>query len=130
MHIDDGGGLLISTRDADAFLIAFNRMVLDNEIRVESVTPADLAYVRLKPDGSVVTESILEEKGKRVIGADELSQRAWQLLTMFLDGFNMPSTGYLSRALPFRESDMDGDYDHLARVLEWSAGGDNGGDGQ
>ncbi len=40
MH-EDGGGLLISTKDADTFLIAFNRMVLDNEVRVESVTPAD-----------------------------------------------------------------------------------------
>ena len=40
MH-DDGGGILVSTKDADSFLIAFNRMVLDNEIRVQSVTPAD-----------------------------------------------------------------------------------------
>ena len=40
MH-EDGGGILVSTKDADRFLIAFNRMVLDNEIRVESVTPAD-----------------------------------------------------------------------------------------
>jgi len=38
---EDGGGILISTKDADSFLIAFNRMVLDNEIRVASVTPAD-----------------------------------------------------------------------------------------
>ena len=37
----DGGGLMISTKDADKFLIAFNRIVLDNNIRVESVTPAD-----------------------------------------------------------------------------------------
>ncbi len=40
MH-EDGGGILISTKDADAFLIAFNRMVLDYEIRIQSVTPAD-----------------------------------------------------------------------------------------
>jgi ABC-2 type transport system ATP-binding protein len=40
MH-EDGGGLLVSTKDADTFLIAFNRMVLDNDIRVQSVTPAD-----------------------------------------------------------------------------------------
>ena len=40
MH-DDGGGLMVSTKDADAFLLAFNRIVLDNEIRIESVTPAD-----------------------------------------------------------------------------------------
>jgi ATP-dependent helicase/nuclease subunit B len=26
--------------------------------------------------------------------------------------------------LPFREGETDGAYDHLARVLEWSAGGD------
>ena len=38
---EDGGGLLICTKDADRFLIAFNRIVLDNDIRVESVTPAD-----------------------------------------------------------------------------------------
>jgi len=38
---DDGGGLLVSTKDADRFLLAFNRIVLDNEIRVESVTPTD-----------------------------------------------------------------------------------------
>ena len=40
-----------------------------------------------------------------------------------------PQTGYLSRALPFREGETDGDYDHLARVLEWSAGGAAGDEG-
>jgi ATP-dependent helicase/nuclease subunit B len=44
------------------------------------------------------------------------------------DRLQQPSRGYKSRALPFREGDVDGDYiDHLARVLEWSAGGDDGG---
>jgi ABC-2 type transport system ATP-binding protein len=38
---EDGGGLLISTKDADTFLIAFNRIVLDNDLHVQSVTPAD-----------------------------------------------------------------------------------------
>ena len=38
---EDGGGLLISTKDADGFLLTFNRIVLDNDIRVQSVTPAD-----------------------------------------------------------------------------------------
>ena len=40
IHEDDGG-LLISTKDSDSFLLAFNQIVLDNEIRVQSVTPAD-----------------------------------------------------------------------------------------
>lgn len=38
---EDGGGLLISTRDADSFLLAFNRIVLEHDFAVESVTPAD-----------------------------------------------------------------------------------------
>ena len=37
----------------------------------------------------------------------------------------IPAKGYLSRALPFREGETEGDYDHLARVLEWSAGSDD-----
>ena len=35
------GGLLIKTRDADAFFLAFNRIVLDNGFKIEVVTPAD-----------------------------------------------------------------------------------------
>ena len=38
---DNDEGLLISTRDRDTFLLAFNRIVLDNNIRIESVTPTD-----------------------------------------------------------------------------------------
>jgi ABC-2 type transport system ATP-binding protein len=38
---DDGGGLLISTRDADKFFLRLNRVVLDCNLRVEAVTPAD-----------------------------------------------------------------------------------------
>ena len=38
---EDGGGLLISTRDADRFFLALNRIVLDSGMRVEAVAPAD-----------------------------------------------------------------------------------------
>jgi ABC-2 type transport system ATP-binding protein len=37
----DGGGLLVSTRNADQFYRLFNRIVLDNNISVEAVAPAD-----------------------------------------------------------------------------------------
>jgi ATP-dependent helicase/nuclease subunit B len=91
--------------------------------------PADLAHVRLKANGEVVPESILEIKGS-IRTAGDLGEEAWARLEKLLDHYALPSTGYLSRALPFREGDVDGDYDHLARVLEWSAGGDEreGGD--
>jgi len=38
---DDGRGLLVSTRDADKFFLRFNRVVLDCNLEIEAVTPAD-----------------------------------------------------------------------------------------
>lgn len=38
---DDGGGLLISTRDADRFFLLLNRIVLEHNLRIEAVIPAD-----------------------------------------------------------------------------------------
>ncbi|MCV0394686.1 MAG: double-strand break repair protein AddB [Rhizobiaceae bacterium] len=86
--------------------------------------PAELAHVRLKANGEVVEESILETRGS-VRSAPDLSEEAWSRLEQLLKRYHDPSFGYLSRALPFREGDTDGDYDHLARVLEWSAGADD-----
>ena len=85
--------------------------------------PSQLAFIRLKPNGEVFEESILEHNRKPK-SAVELSEEAWERLEQLLLHYNDPTTGYLSRALPFREGETDGDYDHLARVLEWSAGGD------
>ncbi|WP_269933206.1 double-strand break repair protein AddB [Aminobacter sp. HY435] len=91
--------------------------------------PSQLAFVRLKPNGEVFEESILEHNRKPK-SALELSEEAWERLEQLLLHYEDPSTGYLSRALPFREGETDGDYDHLARVLEWSAGGDGGAEGE
>jgi ATP-dependent helicase/nuclease subunit B len=90
--------------------------------------PADLAYIRLKANGEVLPESILRH-GRSDKTADELSEEAWERLENLLLHYRDPKTGYLSRAVPFREGELNGDYDHLARVLEWSSGGD-GPDGE
>lgn len=94
------------------------------------LTPADLAYVRLRATGKVDEESILSIRGSDK-SAHELSEESWARLEALLARYNDPAFGYLSRALPFREGETDGDYDHLARVLEWSAGGEaaDGGEG-
>ncbi|HMQ57242.1 MAG TPA: double-strand break repair protein AddB, partial [Rhizobiaceae bacterium] len=84
-------------------------------------TPGDLAYVRLKPKGDVQHDSILKIQGSAKTAA-ELSQQAWEKLEDLVASYNDPAQGYLSRAMPFRQGDIEGDYDHLARVLEWSAG--------
>lgn len=89
--------------------------------------PAELAFVRFKPNGEVFEELILEYN-RKPRPAGDLAEEAWQRLEELLQHYNRAETGYLSRALPFREGETDGDYDHLARVLEWSAGGDNAGD--
>ncbi|BCG91720.1 double-strand break repair protein AddB [Mesorhizobium sp. 131-2-1] len=86
--------------------------------------PSQLAFVRLKANGDVDPESILEYS-RKLRTANELSEEAWARLEKLLFHYADPTTGYLSRALPFREGEADGDYDHLARVLEWSAGGES-----
>ncbi len=86
--------------------------------------PADLLFVRLKANGEVHAESILEH-GRSRKDPVALSEEAWSHLEKLLGHYGRVETGYKSRALPFREGDTDGDYDHLARVLEWSAGGDD-----
>src|SRR5690606_14969499 len=100
-------------------------------------TPSELAYVRMKANGDVNEESILDYKppGKerQIKSAEQLSQEAWARLETLVSHYASVEAGYLSRALPFREGDVAGDYDHLARVLEWSAGGDGdaeGGEGE
>jgi ABC-2 type transport system ATP-binding protein len=40
-RIGDDGGLFVRTRDADSFYLLLNRVVLENGLAVESVTPAD-----------------------------------------------------------------------------------------
>lgn len=90
--------------------------------------PSQLAFVRLKPNGEVFEESILEYNRKPRTAAD-LAEEAWARLEKLLTHYADSAAGYLSRALPFREGETDGDYDHLARVLEWSAGGDTDDEG-
>jgi ATP-dependent helicase/nuclease subunit B len=86
--------------------------------------PVGLAYIRFRANGSVDEVSILRHNGKQK-PANDMAEEAWARLESLLRHYSNPDVGYLSRALPFREGDMDGDYDHLARVLEWSAGGED-----
>ena len=78
-------------------------------------------YVRLSGSG---------EGGKTVAilpkleSLDELVARHRSRLLRTLAGFRQPEHGYLSRKMPKKLSYM-GDYDHLARVLEWNDPGED-----
>lgn len=91
--------------------------------------PAELAYVRLKANGDVDHDAIHEFKKELKSGPD-LADEAWGRLERLIAYYQQPANGYISRAVPFREGDFSGDYDHLARVHEWSAGGDGEGGGE
>ncbi len=90
---------------------------------IGKLTPDQLAYVRLRPNGEVHEESILTH-ARVTRTAQELSEDAWGRLEKLVAYYEDETRGYLSRALPFRAGDFSGDYDHLARVAEWSTGGD------
>ncbi len=82
-----------------------------------------LAYVRLRPSGGFKIDLL----GKQKDGPDtqELSANAWAALEALVSAYDNPDKGYLSRARPFRQGDVSGSYDHLARVMEWSLDDDD-----
>lgn len=94
--------------------------------RIGKATPAELAYVRLKANGDVEHDGIHEFRKEFKSGPD-LAHEAWERLERLIAHYQLQASGYISRAVPFREGDFSGDYDHLARVHEWSAGGDEDG---
>jgi ATP-dependent helicase/nuclease subunit B len=84
-----------------------------------------LSYVRLRKDVELPVDEIC---GKAPHTPAEVIGRAWSNLLEMIGKFQDPGWGYLSRRAPSREGEMSGDYDHLARVREWSSGDPEGGD--
>ena len=83
---------------------------------IGTLTPSELLYVRV---------SGAAEPGKYCyVDADAvaLANEAAGRLARRIAEFDRAETGYESRVAPFR-SDIAGDYDHLARVREWSLSG-------
>lgn len=88
--------------------------------------PGDLTYLRVtgrKPPGEEVVRKASgpdsEEAAEAALGG------AIDLLRLYED----PERGYPSKVAPQWVKEYPGDYDHLARVFEWSTGGDGeGGD--
>lgn len=97
---------------------------------VGPLEPASLAYVRLKPDPLLKVERIEGrvqgsdvEKSPEDL-ADESVERLGDLVTALASG----RIGFVSQAIPESATRYGHDYDHLARVREWSSAdaGDTG----
>ena len=92
---------------------------------INSAKPiSELAYVVLR-GGS--TPGDYAPRNPEDSDIAELADKALAKLASLIAAYDDEAQGYLSRARPKFEANMDGDYDHLARVQEWSLGGDDEG---
>jgi ATP-dependent helicase/nuclease subunit B len=83
---------------------------------VGAVAAAQLVYIRFS-GGATPGETHVVKGEARARVAQALAG-----LTRRIAQFDLLETPYLSRVAPYR-TDMPGDYDHLARVREWSLSG-------
>jgi len=101
---------------------------------VGRLTPDNLIYVRLRPGGRFKAETVNNEltgKGDKAKSALDLATESIEQLTRFVTLLQSGERGYVSRLMPVLMNDFSGDYDHLARVAEWStaeAAEESGGD--
>ena len=114
-----------AARNLDAPQIALEAALLKRGAfaGIDKTTIADLAHIRLKADGGYIWESL---KSKDCPDLDDLADQVWENLTGLILHFENIQTGYLSRGYPLTGRVYPGVYDHLARVLEWSAGASDG----
>lgn len=88
-----------------------------------SMKADSLKYVRFKPSDHLIVDQVEQKPTKQnpdTESASDLGQRAANELSSLIDALGDNRIGFLSRAIPVSEFDMSGDYDHLARVFEWS----------
>ena len=59
-------------------------------------------------------------------GAAAAAEAAWEGLQRLIAHYDDESARYVSRTAPQFVKTYPGDYDHLARVFEWSTSGEEG----
>ncbi|ADZ72614.1 double-strand break repair protein AddB [Polymorphum gilvum] len=84
---------------------------------------SDLLYIQLKGAREALK---VETRAPRDGSVEDLAEEAWKRLEALVAAYADPARGYLSRARVLQERAMDGPYDHLARVREWSVGSEEG----
>ncbi|WP_336278707.1 double-strand break repair protein AddB [Bartonella sp. CB175] len=91
-------------------------------IDFQDFTPSNLFYIPLHKKGEIEPQSIFSSKdAKNQKNAINLGEKAWEHLIALIDYYQNPQQGYLSHAVPLNKT-YEGDYDHLARLWEWSSG--------
>ncbi len=91
-------------------------------------TISSMLHVRLRPLHRLKVEDISHDYGKPVMTAQDLCGKALGQLEQLIVAYRDPARAYPSRIRVHSIQAVDGDYDHLARVREWSAATDEGDD--
>lgn len=100
-----------------------------------SPTPEDLIYVRLRPGERFGTDTINNEQAKATAkvapkSAVELATDSIDQLAKFVISLREGKNGFVSRLIPEEQQAYGGEYDHLARVSEWSTAEPGDGDAE
>lgn len=98
---------------------------------VKAQKAGELLYVRLRPGARFKDEVVNNEGAKDGKSAADLGTEALEQFSRFVAVLQSGERGFTSRLVPFKQFDYGGEYDHLARVAEWSTAeteedGDNG----
>ncbi len=93
--------------------------------------PGDLLYVRVsgrEPPGKLEWRGRSgEPTGRELPPSEEMAERAWTGFVGLVARYANPAWPYRSRTAP-EQIKYRSDYDHLARLHEWSVAGDDDGD--
>ena len=85
------------------------------------ISRADSFSTWISP-GAAARSAVVVSAVRKDETADGLADRALELFAELVAAYGQPDHGYTSRVRPIAESGrrFRGDYDHLARVQEWS----------
>jgi ATP-dependent helicase/nuclease subunit B len=84
---------------------------------------SSMKYVRLKPADTLIVDQVelkATKKEPEPATPPQLGENAARELSKLLTALAQQKVGFISRAVPKSDRDYGGDYDHLARVSEWS----------
>lgn len=140
--LPDGSADIIDYKTGSTPSLKVARALLDPQLALEAAAirrgafrgsgqrePANLLYVRLKPGERFEAEQVNNEGAKtNPKSAVDLAEDSLAELEKLLTGLIEGRFGFASRLIPEQERDYGGEYDHLARVAEWSSA-ENGGEG-
>ncbi|MBZ5760573.1 MULTISPECIES: double-strand break repair protein AddB [Rhizobium] len=92
---------------------------------VGTLTPENLLYVRLRPGDRFREDQVNNELAKASArtqpkSALDLGHESIEQLSQFVLLLRSGEKGFASRLIPAQQQEFGGDYDHLARVSEWS----------